>query len=102
MDALSIQHFSQAAHGMGGPHEQLERLIMDNENTFAVGDRVWLKNANGDPITTGNTYTSRREVAFTIKAVNGQRYELDTHNTEARRRYCAGIGYPASALVSSS
>jgi hypothetical protein len=72
---------------------------MDTDNTLAVGDRVWLKNANGDPITTGDTYSTRREVTFKVTAVSGGRYKLDTHNGEARRRYCGGTGYPADSLL---
>jgi hypothetical protein len=76
-----------------------EELIMNTDNTFAVGDKVWLKNADGDPIMTGNTHSTRREVTFKVTSVTAGRHMIDTHNSEARRRYCGGIGYPADSLV---
>lgn len=65
---------------------------------------MWLKNGNGGPMMTGDSSFTRREVAFTVTAVRdsayGVRYLLDTHNSEARRRYCGTpMGYSADSLI---
>lgn len=70
---------------------------------YGKGDRVWLKNANGGVMMTGSTHMTRREVVFTVKEVLNTgdmvRYVLDTHNSDARRRYCGSIGVTAESLV---
>ena len=70
---------------------------------YNKGDRVWLKNANGGVMMTGSTHTTRREIEFTVQEVlntgSAVRYVLDTHNSEARRRYCGSIGVTADSLV---
>lgn len=70
---------------------------------YNKGDRVWLKNANGGVIMTGNTYSSQREIVFTVKEVlsvgGTERYVLDTHNSEARKRYCGSIGVTGDSLM---
>lgn len=65
---------------------------------FKTGDRVWLLNANGEPMMTGDTHRTRREITFKIKAVRGDHFELDTHDRDGRR-YCGSIGVTADALM---
>lgn len=70
---------------------------------YSKGDRVWLKNANGGVMMTGNTHSSRREITFTVVDIlsvgDTMRYVLDTHNSDARRRYCGSIGVTADSLM---
>ena len=70
---------------------------------FAKGDRVWLKNAAGGVMTYVDWKGYRREVEFRVKDVVGTgeltRYILDTHDSEARRRYCGPVGTSAESLT---
>lgn len=67
-------------------------------SAFKVGDRVWLKNANGGAVMTGDTPRDRREIEFKIISTGAGRFVLDSYVKDGRR-YCGGIGVTAEALM---